>query len=91
LQTFGTDLGEISLQPATGGIFKVHLYDEEPGPTEVDEAIVEEHLLWDRKAEGGFPGMSPTYFPEYRSSFQKASPKEGPTVPTQRNLRIERE
>jgi predicted Rdx family selenoprotein len=73
LQTFGTDLGEISLQPATGGIFKVHLYDEEPGPTEVDEATVEEHLLWDRKAEGGFPGMSPSCFSEYCRPFQSES------------------
>ncbi|KAH8778269.1 Rdx family-domain-containing protein [Hyaloscypha sp. PMI_1271] len=55
LQTFSTDLGEVSLQPATGGIFKVHLYDEEPGPTEEDEATIAEYLLWDRKAEGGFP------------------------------------
>jgi predicted Rdx family selenoprotein len=80
LQTFGTDLGEISLQPATGGIFKVHLYDEEPGPTEVDEAAVEEHLLWDRKAEGGFPGMSPIYFPSIALPF-KASPKSARLYP----------
>jgi predicted Rdx family selenoprotein len=80
LQTFGTDLGEISLQPATGGIFKVHLYDEEPGPTEVDEATVEEHLLWDRKAEGGFPGMSPIYFPSIALPF-KASPKSARLYP----------
>jgi predicted Rdx family selenoprotein len=54
-------LGEVSLQPATGGIFKVHLYDEEPGPTEEDEATIEEYLLWDRKAEGGFPGMRASF------------------------------
>jgi predicted Rdx family selenoprotein len=55
-------LGEVSLQPGTGGIFKVHLYDEEPGPTEEDEATIEEYLLWDRKAEGGFPGMNISLF-----------------------------
>ena len=58
LQTFGTDLGEVALQPATGGIFKVHLYTEELGASEDDEATVQEYLLWDRKAEGGFPGTA---------------------------------
>ncbi|KAN0114757.1 Rdx family domain containing protein [Hyaloscypha variabilis] len=55
LQTFSTDLGEVSLQPSTGGTFKVYLYDEEPGATENDEVTIEEYLLWDRKAESGFP------------------------------------
>ena len=40
LSTFGTDLGEVALIPGTGGIFQVHC----------DGA-----LLWDRKAQGGFP------------------------------------
>ncbi|AOB31161.1 hypothetical protein AKI39_11295 [Bordetella sp. H567] len=40
LSTFGTDLGEVALLPGTGGIFQVHC----------DGA-----LLWDRKAQGGFP------------------------------------
>jgi predicted Rdx family selenoprotein len=73
LQTFGADLGEVSLQPATGGIFNVHLYDEEPGPTEEDEATVEEYLLWDRKAEGGFPGNTPVlvFHPKALRHFSK--------------------
>ena len=40
LSTFGTDLGEVALQPGTGGIFQVHCDGE---------------LLWDRKAQSGFP------------------------------------
>jgi len=40
LSTFGQDLGEVALQPGTGGIFQVH----------VDDALV-----WDRAAQGGFP------------------------------------
>ncbi|KAK8191431.1 seleno protein, W-related family, partial [Phyllosticta capitalensis] len=40
LSTFGTAIGEIALVPATGGIFTVGLVKV---------------LLWDRKAEGGFP------------------------------------
>ena len=63
MQTFITDLGEVSLQPATGGIFKVHLYEEEPGPTEEDEATIAEYLLWDKKAEGGFPGINISFIP----------------------------
>ncbi|MDY8109053.1 SelT/SelW/SelH family protein [Fulvimarina sp. 2208YS6-2-32] len=40
LSTFGTDLGSVSLTPATGGRFEI-FYD---GQT-----------LWERKADGGFP------------------------------------
>ena len=40
LSTFGQDLGEVALIPRTGGIFQIH-YDGE--------------LIWDRKADGGFP------------------------------------
>ena len=41
LQTFGQDLGEVALQPGTGGTFQVTLN--------------EDTLLWCRKTEGGFP------------------------------------
>jgi Rdx family len=61
LQTFSTDLGEVSLQPSTGGTFKVYLYDEEPGATENDEVTIEEYLLWDRMAESGFPGNESSF------------------------------
>ena len=40
LQTFGQDLGEVTLIPGTGGIYQIHL-DGEP--------------IWDRKADAGFP------------------------------------
>lgn len=53
LSTFGTAIGEIALIPATGGIFTVYLTHIPPGSEENSEA--KEVLLWDRKAEGGFP------------------------------------
>ena len=40
LQTFGQDISEVTLVPATGGVFRV----------ELDGAVV-----WDRKVQGGFP------------------------------------
>ncbi|EPE36085.1 Thioredoxin-like protein [Glarea lozoyensis ATCC 20868] len=53
LSTF-SDLGEVALQPSTGGTFVVNLYHAYP--TGDDEAApLQKHLLWDRKAEGGFP------------------------------------
>ena len=40
LSTFGPDLAEVALVPATGGLFRVD-YDGE--------------ALWERKRDGGFP------------------------------------
>ena len=40
LSTFGPDLAEVALKPGTGGIFEVR-YDDA--------------LIWERKADGGFP------------------------------------
>ncbi|WP_427025170.1 SelT/SelW/SelH family protein [Aureimonas ureilytica] len=40
LSTFGPDLGEVALIPGTGGVFEIHCDDT---------------LVWERKAEGGFP------------------------------------
>lgn len=40
LQTFSTDLASVTLVPGTGGIYQV----------KIDDA-----LIWDRKADGGFP------------------------------------
>ncbi|NIE80516.1 SelT/SelW/SelH family protein [Asaia sp. As-1742] len=41
LQSFGTDLGEVALVPDTGGHFSI---------------MAGEHLIWERKRDGGFPG-----------------------------------
>ena len=40
LSTFGEDLGGVTLIPGTGGIFEIRLDDR---------------LIWERKADGGFP------------------------------------
>ena len=40
LSTFGTELGQVTLIPGTGGIFEIHLDGE---------------LIWERKRDGGFP------------------------------------
>jgi len=40
LSTFGPELGEVALVPGTGGVFEIH-YDG--------------YLIWERKADGGFP------------------------------------
>ena len=40
LSTFATDLGEVALVPGTGGIFEIRY---------------EGDLIWERKADGGFP------------------------------------
>lgn len=42
LSTFGTDLGEVSLRPGTGGVFEITFDDE---------------TIWERKADGGFPDV----------------------------------
>jgi selenoprotein W-related protein len=40
LSTFGTELGEVTLAPGTGGVFTI---------------TCEGQLIWDRKRDGGFP------------------------------------
>lgn len=42
LSTFGTDLGEVSLQPGTGGVFVITYNGE---------------VIWERKTDGGFPDV----------------------------------
>lgn len=55
LSTFGTSIGEIALIPATGGLFMVHLTFS-PKPSAGDPiSEIREVLIWDRKAESGFP------------------------------------
>lgn len=58
LSTFGTAIGEIALIPATGGLFTVGLSyrpSEVAGAEVGADSTVQDVLLWDRKAEGGFP------------------------------------
>ncbi|PQE03013.1 selT selW selH seleno domain-containing protein [Rutstroemia sp. NJR-2017a BVV2] len=63
LSTFSTDIGEVALQPSTGGTFVVTLYhagkndDNEGVKDENGEVKIQTHVIWDRKVEGGFPGM----------------------------------
>ncbi len=42
LSTFGTDLGEVTLQPGMGGIYQITYNGE---------------TIWDRKSDGGFPDV----------------------------------
>ncbi|RVW00692.1 SelT/SelW/SelH family protein [Rhodococcus xishaensis] len=42
LSTFGTDLGEVALVPGTGGVFQI---------------AADGTVIWDRKADGGFPDI----------------------------------
>jgi selT/selW/selH-like putative selenoprotein len=42
LSTFGTNLGEVSLQPGTGGVFVI-TYDGE--------------VIWEHETDGGFPDV----------------------------------
>jgi len=42
LQTFGTELGGVTLAPGTGGVFAV---------------TVDGTTVWERKADGGFPDI----------------------------------
>ncbi|KFY11353.1 hypothetical protein V491_07240 [Pseudogymnoascus sp. VKM F-3775] len=62
LSTFSTDLGEVALQPATGGVFNIEIfYTTAPNSTTqaemgtVTSVTVQSQILWDRKTEGGFP------------------------------------
>lgn len=40
LSTFGQQIGEVALQPGSGGVFEVYAGDE---------------CVWERKRDGGFP------------------------------------
>ncbi|KHN99560.1 selenoprotein domain-containing protein [Metarhizium album ARSEF 1941] len=52
LSTFSTSLGEVSLQPSTGGTFAVTMRHRPLGPA---QQAVSTTVLWDRKTDGGFP------------------------------------
>ncbi|RYO75707.1 hypothetical protein DL762_009897 [Monosporascus cannonballus] len=63
LSTFSTSLGEVALQPSTGGTFVVELFFQEPPPPSSPTAPEpagpiqqpRHRVLWDRKVDGGFP------------------------------------
>ena len=56
LSTFGGSIGEVALIPATGGLFTVHLtYKPQQSEGAEGDVQAQEVLIWDRKAEGGFP------------------------------------
>lgn len=50
LSTFGTGIGEISLIPATGGLFYIELTQKR----DADQTL-STSTIWDRKVDGGFP------------------------------------
>lgn len=68
LSTFSTTLGEVALVPATGGVFTVDILHSSPtstsetdseGPSDANKEVSSQlsiRQLWDRKAQGGFPG-----------------------------------
>lgn len=62
LSTFETSLGEVSLIPSIGGVFTidlVHADAQSEQPAKSQQAVnVQTTRIWDRKTEGGFPGMS---------------------------------
>jgi selenoprotein W-related protein len=43
LNSFGDDLTRVSLEPGTGGVFRIHANDV---------------LIWDRRRDGGFPDIA---------------------------------
>ncbi|KAM0738647.1 hypothetical protein ACQRIT_006384 [Beauveria bassiana] len=57
LSTFSTSLGEVALQPSTGGTFIVTIHHA----SELDTTLLSggegtsRRVLWDRKVDGGFP------------------------------------
>ncbi|KAF7510737.1 hypothetical protein GJ744_006103 [Endocarpon pusillum] len=66
LSTFSLALGEVALIPSTSGTFVVNLFlAQQPQPLPCTEELgsekggaavaAQEHVLWDRKIDGGFP------------------------------------
>ncbi|OAA78309.1 selenoprotein domain protein [Akanthomyces lecanii RCEF 1005] len=53
LSTFSTGLGEVALQPSTGGRFIVTIHHGAAGASGPEESG--KTVLWDRKVDGGFP------------------------------------
>ncbi|KAI1212963.1 Rdx family-domain-containing protein [Annulohypoxylon truncatum] len=65
LSTFSTSLGEVALQPSTGGTFVVEIVFAQPSPSPTSTSTsptssdpkpaIQKRVLWDRKTDGGFP------------------------------------
>jgi predicted Rdx family selenoprotein len=55
LSTFSTALGEVALVPVSGGVFVVTVSRSAAETA----GQVEEDVIWDRKRDGGFPGLFP--------------------------------
>ncbi|QYS98994.1 hypothetical protein H0G86_006144 [Trichoderma simmonsii] len=59
LSTFSLSLGEVALQPSTGGTFIVTIHHLSPASSSTSSstspASVQSITLWDRKTDGGFP------------------------------------
>ncbi|KAI0166260.1 Rdx family-domain-containing protein [Xylariaceae sp. FL1272] len=55
LSTFSTALGEVALQPATGGIFVVEIFYSPTPSSDETPVTPQSRVLWDRKVDGGFP------------------------------------
>ncbi|KAL6810950.1 Rdx family domain-containing protein [Trichoderma sp. SZMC 28013] len=59
LSTFSLSLGEVALQPSTGGTFIVTIHHLSTSPASASSstspASVQSTTLWDRKTDGGFP------------------------------------
>ncbi|KAI1096429.1 Rdx family-domain-containing protein [Rostrohypoxylon terebratum] len=61
LSTFSTSLGEVALQPSTGGTFIVEIVYAQPNPSSFPtnppspRPTIQQRVLWDRKTDGGFP------------------------------------
>ncbi|OTA90755.1 hypothetical protein M434DRAFT_397741, partial [Hypoxylon sp. CO27-5] len=62
LSTFSTSLGEVALQPSTGGTFIVEIFFQQSNLSTTTTAsqinsnpTIQRHVLWDRKVDGGFP------------------------------------
>ncbi|KEY70237.1 hypothetical protein S7711_04346 [Stachybotrys chartarum IBT 7711] len=52
LSTFSLSLGEVALQPSTGGTFVVTIYHRQQA---AGDASIASTVLWDRKVDFGFP------------------------------------
>ncbi|KOS18062.1 hypothetical protein ESCO_002398 [Escovopsis weberi] len=61
LSTFSLSIGEVALQPSTGGTFIITLYTGAQEPKESREPKESQEpqgcakVIWDRKTDGGFP------------------------------------